>query len=127
MKMPWQRRTAAGPSASPGASVSFGASVSPGAETSPAPAPTSPTLAEWAGAIDATRLSAETVKEAERFLRTYRRMNMLDVRREIAFRLRSKIEEQVSPPPPISISNMDVIATALTMRRRQLGIGDGPL
>ena len=120
MKMPWQRRTAAGPGASPGVSVG------PSGKASPAPAPVSPALVEWASAIDATSLAAETVKEAERFLRTYRRMTMLDVRREIAFRLRSKIEEQVSPPPPVSISNMDVIATALTMRRRQLGIGDGP-
>ena len=67
-------------------------------------------------------LSEKTVKDAEGCLRDYRRMNF-NARREIAFRLRSLIEDQVSPPPPISIASMDVIATAVSAWRRQLGIG----
>ena len=43
-------------------------------------------------------LSEKTVKDAEGCLRDYRRMNF-NARREIAFRLRSLIEDQVSPPP----------------------------
>ncbi len=76
----------------------------------------------WAQALDACMLSGKTVKDAERFLRDYRHMN-LHVRREIAFRFRSLIEDQVSPPPPISIASMDVIATAVSAWRKQLGIG----
>jgi hypothetical protein len=71
-------------------------------------------------------LSDQTVKNAERFLQNYRRM-VIGARRETALRLRSRIEAEVSPRPPVNIGSMDVIATALQMRRRQLGYGEtGP-
>jgi hypothetical protein len=83
----------------------------------------SPALLAWADAVDATLLSDKTAKAAERFLHDYLRMTNLGARREIALRLRSVIEAQVSPPPPATIANMDVIATVLSARRRQLGYG----
>jgi hypothetical protein len=64
------------------------------------------------------------VKDGERFLRDYRRIP-IPARREIGLRLRTKIEEQVRPRPPVALGYMDVIATALAARRRQLGLGDG--
>jgi len=117
MKMPWRR----------------GAAGRPGADPTRVPRElvdwanqTSPTLVAWANVVDATGLSATTVKNAERFLRDYRRM-VISARREMALRIRSKIEAEVSPRPPVTIGSMDVIATALQMRRRQLGYGDaGP-
>jgi len=105
VKMPWRRQTA--PSPSP----------------SPSPDRVSPELLAWADAVDATSLSERTIKEAERFLREYRHMTSLGARREIALRLRTVIEAQVRPPPPATISSMDVIATVLSARRKQLGLG----
>lgn len=107
MKIPWRRRTAPSPS--------------PTASPSPSPDRVPSDLLTWADAVDTTQLSDKTVKDAERFLRDYRRMANLGARREIALRLRSVIEAQVSPSPPATIANMDVIATALSARRRQLG------
>jgi hypothetical protein len=98
--MPWARRTAPAPSRNPD--------------------PVSPELLSWANALDVTSLSAETVSEAERFLQGYRRMT-LPARRAIAFRLRAAIEDQVSPMPPATVGSMDIIATAVSARRRQLG------
>jgi hypothetical protein len=109
--MPWPRRTTGRPSAS----ASSG--------TKPEPEPVRPDLLEWANALDATSLSAQTVKDGERFLRDYRKIS-IPARREIGFRLRSKVEAQVRPRPPVALGNMDVIATALAARRRQLGLGD---
>ncbi len=111
MRMPWQRGTA----------------TSPGASPSPSPSPSadyvSPALLAWANAVDATSLSHETVEAAERFLREYRRMRTtLAARRQMTFRLRTAIAAQVSPPPPASVHGMDVIATAVSARRRQLGL-----
>ena len=83
----------------------------------------SPELLAWTEALDTSRLSDRTVKEAERFLRDYRYMMDLGARRESALRLRSAIEAQVSPPPPATVANMDVIAAVLSARRKQLGIG----
>jgi hypothetical protein len=80
----------------------------------------SPDLLRWANALDVTSLSEETVSDAERFLQSYRRMPLL-TRREIAFRLRSAVAAQVSPVPPPTVGSMDVIATAVSARRRQLG------
>jgi hypothetical protein len=82
-----------------------------------------PSLLAWANELDATGLSERTVAGAERFLRDYRRMGALSARREIAFRLRSAIEAEISPRPPVSAANMDVIATVISVRRRQLGLG----
>jgi hypothetical protein len=80
----------------------------------------SPDLLSWANALDVTSLSPETVSEAERFLQGYRRMP-LQTRRAIAYRLRAAIEAQVNPIPPITVTSMDVIATAVSARRRQVG------
>jgi hypothetical protein len=111
VKMPWQRESAPDPS--------------PGPDPSPAADRVPPDLLAWANVVDATGLSDKTVKTAERFLRDYRRMTSLIARREIALRLRANIETQVIPPPPPTVGNMDVIATVISARRRQLGLGDG--
>jgi hypothetical protein len=79
-------------------------------------------LLAWAQAVDASRLSERTVKQAEQYLRNHRRMDYM-TRREFGYRLRSLIEGQVSPAPPSSVASLDVIATALSARRKQLGIG----
>ena len=106
--MPWRRRTAPSPSPDP--------------DPSPEPEPdqVSPELLAWANAVDVTMLSDKTVKNAERFLRDYRRMP-LGASREVALRLRAAIEAQVRPPPPATIASMDVIATVLSARRKILG------
>jgi hypothetical protein len=105
--MPW-RRAAPAPGSDP--------------NPDPDPDPVSPALLAWAQAVDVSRLSDQTVKGAERYLRDYRRMNVF-ARREIGLRLRSAIEGQVSPPPPASVASLDVLATAVSAWRKQLGIG----
>jgi hypothetical protein len=109
LKLPWRRQEAPDPITTTAASVSASR--------------VAPSLLAWANALDATGLSDHTVASAERFLRDYRRMGTLNARREIALRLRSAIEAEVSPRPPVSAANMDVIATAISVRRRQLGLG----
>ncbi len=81
-----------------------------------------PDLLAWAQALDVSRLSDRTFRQVEDFLRTYRHMN-LGARQEQAWRLAAVVEAQVSPPPPISVHPMDVLATVLAARRKQLGIG----
>jgi hypothetical protein len=88
----------------------------------PNPEPVSPALLAWAQAVDVSRLSERTVKDAERYLQDHRRMNAI-ARREVGFRLRSVIEGQVSPPPPATVASLDVIATAVSAWHKQLGIG----
>jgi hypothetical protein len=91
---------------------------------SPEPLPpeqVSPELLAWAQAVDATQLSDRTVKMAERFVRDYRHLNYM-ARREGGLRLRSLIEAEVRPGPPASIAMLDVAATVLSARRKQLGI-----
>jgi hypothetical protein len=84
--------------------------------------PMPPELAAWAQVVDVSQLSDETANDAEDYLRKYRRLNWL-ARREFGFRLVSLIESQVSPPPPVAIAPLDIIATVVAERRRQLGIG----
>ena len=96
--------------------------AAPSPDPDPDPDPVSPALLAWAQALDVSRLSDRTVKEAEQYLRDHRRMNY-ETRREFGFRLRSAIEAQVSPAPPSSVASLDIIATALSVRRKQLGIG----
>jgi hypothetical protein len=96
--------------------------LDPAPDAVPDPAPVRPELLAWAQIVDATQLSDKTAKEAERYLRDYRKMNYF-ARREFGFRLRSVIEAQVSPPPPETVAPLDVMATVLSARRRQLGIG----
>ena len=105
MKLPWRRQTAP---------------PNPAPSPSPGPELVWPTLASWANAVDVSLLSEQTVKDAERFLQTYRRMTLL-VRREGALRLRAAIAAQVNPPPPATVMSMDVIAVVLDARRKQLG------
>lgn len=90
--------------------------------TPPEPGTMPPHLVAWAQAVDVSRLSQRTVKEAEDYLREYRRMNAF-ARHEVAFRLTSAVETQVSPPPPADVAPLDILATVLAVRRKQLGIG----
>jgi len=107
--MPWRR---AAPTPGP----------DPNPDPNPDPDPVSPALLAWAQAVDVSRLSERTVKDAERYLQDHRRMNAI-ARREVGFRLRSVIEGQVSPPPPATVASLDVIATAVSAWRKHLGIG----
>jgi hypothetical protein len=88
---------------------------------SPDPVPVRPELAAWAQAVDATRLSDRTAKEAERYLRDYRGLHSA-LRREFGFRLCAAIAAQVSPPPPETVAPLDVMAVVLSARRKQLGL-----
>ena len=88
----------------------------------PTPDPVNPDLLAWAQVVDTSGLSDKTAKRAERFLRDYRKMDFM-TRREIAFDLGAAIAAQVRPPPPPSVGPMDAMATVLSARRKQLGIG----
>jgi hypothetical protein len=90
--------------------------------TKPRPVLERPDLVAWAAAVDASRLSDDTVLEAEDYLRRYQSLNAY-TRREFGFRLVAQIERQVSPPPPLSLRPLDIISAALSARRRQLGVG----
>jgi hypothetical protein len=81
-----------------------------------------PDLLAWAQVVNASRLSDQTAKDAEDYLRDYRHMNAF-ARHEVALRLVSVVAAQVSPPPPISLAPLDILATVVVTRRRQLGIG----
>lgn len=81
-----------------------------------------PDLVAWAEVVDASRLSDKTAEEAENYLRDYRHIIGF-ARHEIAFRLVSVVAIQVSPPPPADVHPLDILATVLAARRRQLGIG----
>ena len=89
----------------------------------PAPADAMPKdLVAWAQVVDASGLSKKTAQDTEEFLRTYRRMTEF-AREELAFRLVAAVETQVNPPPPRDVAPLDILATVLSVRRRQLGIG----
>ena len=79
-------------------------------------------LVAWAQVVDVSGLSEKTVQDAEDYLRTYRRMTEF-AREELALRLMATVETQVKPPPPVDVAPLDVLATVLSVRRRQLGIG----
>lgn len=81
-----------------------------------------PDLLAWAQVVDISRLSDRTAKEAEDYLREYRRMSAF-ARHEIAFRLVSVVATQVSPPPPADAAPFEILATVLAVRRKQFGIG----
>ena len=100
-------------------------SAQPGPDSVPAqagPDAVPPDLLAWAQVVDVSRLSEKTVQQAENYLRKYRRMTPGDSQ-EWGFRLRAVIEAQVSPPPPVDATSLDVCATVLAVRRKQLGIG----
>ena len=47
----------------------------------------------------------------------------LNDRKEWGFLLVAAVEAQVSPPPPVNAFPLDILATVLAVRRKQLGIG----
>ena len=100
------------------------AQPSPGAVPTGQPAPEAvpPSLLAWAQAVDVSRLSDRTVRQVERYLRGYRHMTLND-RKEWGFLLVAAVEAQVSPPPPVNAFPLDILATVLAVRRKQLGIG----
>jgi hypothetical protein len=78
-------------------------------------------LAAWAREVDVSRLSDQTVREAEDYLKMYRHMN-LDLSQQMGWRVIAAVEAQVTPSPPAFAQPLDVIATVVALRRKQLGI-----
>ena len=79
-------------------------------------------LVAWAGEVDVSRLSDRTFQDAEDYLKGYRYMN-LDLSQQMGWRLIAAVEAQVTPSPPADAQPLDVLATVLALRRKQLGIG----
>jgi hypothetical protein len=79
-------------------------------------------LAAWAREADVSRLSSQTVREAEDYLNKYRHMN-LELSQQMGWRVMAAIEAQVTPSPPPFAQPLDVIATVLALRRKQPGTG----
>ncbi len=93
------------------------------AQPSPDVAPVpSPHLVAWAQVVDVSRLSDRTVSQADDYLHGYRHMNPASAE-EGAMRLMALVATQVSPPPPIDLKPLDVLATILAVRRKQPGAG----
>jgi len=88
----------------------------------PSPDAVPPNLLAWAQVVDVSRLSDQIAKDAEEYLRDYRHMNAF-ARHELALRMVSVVAAQVSPPPPPDLAPLDILATVLALRRKQLGIG----
>lgn len=76
----------------------------------------------WAQAVDVSRLPEQTVDEAEYYLKSYRFIPRRH-RQEMGWRLMSVIRVHVDPPPPLSAKPLDVFATVLAARGRELGAG----
>jgi hypothetical protein len=79
-------------------------------------------LVAWAQVVDVSGLSEKTFQDIDYFLRTYRRMTEF-AREDLAFRLMAAVQAQVNPPPPLDGAPLDVLATVLSRRQGQLGIG----
>ena len=86
------------------------------------PAPGQADLAAWAREADVSRLSSQTVREAEDYLNKYRHMN-LELSQQMGWRVMAAIEAQVTPSPPPFAQPLDVIATVLALWRKQPGTG----
>ena len=84
--------------------------------------PLSEEVVAWAQAVEVSRLPDQTVDEIEYYLKVYRFTPLRD-RQEMGWRLMSVIRVHVDPPPPLSAKPLDVFATVLEARRRELGIG----
>jgi hypothetical protein len=84
-----------------------------------------PDLLAWAQAVDVSRLSPDTVKAAEDYLREYGRWSVF-VRGEAGRRLVSVIDAQVSPRPPLDGMPSDILAIVVAVRRKQLGTSEWP-
>ena len=67
-----------------------------------------------------SRLSDKTVRDAEDYLKGYRYMNP-DLSQQMGWRVIAAVEAQVTPSPPADAQPLDVIATVLALRRKQLG------
>jgi hypothetical protein len=91
----------------------------------PGPQDPPPDLLAWAQAVDVSRVTEHTAREAGDYLRDYARTTAL-AGREYGLRVASLLETQVSPPPPLSLSPSDIAATVLAVRRKQLGVEDWP-
>jgi hypothetical protein len=72
--------------------------------------------------VDVSRLSDQTVRDAEDYLKMYRHMN-LDLSQQMGWRVIAAVKAQVTPSPPPFAQPLDVIATVLALRRKQLGTG----
>jgi hypothetical protein len=81
-----------------------------------------PDVLAWAEVVDVSRLPDRTLREAEYFLKNYRFIPLGD-RQELAWRLMSVVQSHVNPPPPLDAQPLDVFATVLAARRKELGIG----
>lgn len=79
-------------------------------------------LVAWAQEVDVSRLSDQTVRDAEDYLKMYRHMN-LDLSQQMGWRVIAAVETQVTPSPPADARMVDVLATVLALRRKQLGTG----
>jgi hypothetical protein len=79
-------------------------------------------LVAWAGEVDVSRLSDRTFQDAEDYLKGYRHMN-LDLSQQMGWRVIAAVDAQVTPSPPAFAQPLDVIATVVALRRKQLGIG----
>jgi len=79
-------------------------------------------LVAWAGEVDVSRLSNRTFQDAEDYLKGYRHMN-LDLSQQMGWRVIAAVEAQVTPSPPAFAQPLDVLATVVALRRKQLGIG----
>lgn len=90
----------------------------PGLEGGPEEVPLA--LREWSQALDVSRVTPHTVREAEYYLRHYRRM-MPTSRHEASFRMMAILAVQVSPPPPLSIAPLDAVGTVLRAVRERGG------
>jgi hypothetical protein len=83
-------------------------------------------LVVWAGEVDVSRLSDRTFQDAEDYLKGYRYMN-LDLSQQMGWRViaaveTAAVETQVTPSPPADAQPLDVLATVVALRRKQLGI-----
>jgi hypothetical protein len=78
-------------------------------------------LVAWAGEADVSRLSNRTFQDAEDYLKGYRYMN-LDLSQQMGLRVIAAVEAQVTPSPPGDAQPLDVLATVVALRRKQLGI-----
>jgi hypothetical protein len=78
-------------------------------------------LVVWAGEVDVSRLSDRTFQDAEDYLKGYRHMN-LDLSQQMGLRVIAAVEAQVTPSPPGDAQPLDVLATVVALRRKQLGI-----
>jgi hypothetical protein len=79
-------------------------------------------LVAWAQEVDVSRLSDQTVRDAEDYLKMYRYMN-LDLSQQMALRVIAAVQTQVTPAPPLTARPLDVLATVLELRRKQFGTG----